>query len=450
MKSGDVAILPRSRSIFERKATINPRDSIVTDGFAPSPFLETPSYRDFFYAGNEQIVPDGPDNLFPYNWKRMIESDSIMPGMLRQRIDLMMAGRHMLFLEKVIENNGRKSIVLDPIIDNEISDWLDSFGFANYVIEQATDFVYIERVATMMIPNRFSRLGRDFDNNKKISSLKRIPIEDVRMGLMEPGTYDVKKYFISDWMNWTDGVTTVPAYDKNNPFGNPQSLFYEKMPSFSSKYYGRPSTIGVANYLNLKLLILNNTQDFIVNAPFRYHIESPYEYWKAIQEDNNWNLKQLEDYENEFFSRVDDFLSASDGRNAVKRFHTKFKLDEYGKSAASWKITAIEDDTPNRIKANFEAFGKINENIIAATSLDPSLSNIQITGKLSSGLDKLIAFNMHQLTNTPIPRRKILAAVNEAIRLNFWRNDYRPVLAFEQLQLDTQTKATSGGNNDSN
>jgi len=56
---------------------------------------------------------------------------------------------------------------------------------------------------------------------------------------------------------------------------------------------------------------------------------------------------------------------------------------------------------------------------------------------------------MHQLTNTPTPRRKILAAVNEAIKINFWKGEFRPVLGFENLQLQYQTKAT-GGNDDSN
>lgn len=451
MKSGDVAILPQSRTIFERKATTeptNPRDSLMPSGFQPSVFLESPTYRDFFYAGTEEVVPDGPDNLFPYRWKNMIETDSVMPGMLRQRIDLLLAGKTILYEEKIEKVNGEDKIVRKPILNNQIADWLESWNFENYLIEQATDFVYVERIATMMLTNQFARLGREYDSMKKIAALRRIPIEDVRMGIMKPGEYDILRYFISDWNNWREGVTKVPAFNRQNPFENTQSMYYAKMPSFGSKYYGRPSTIGVANYLTLKLLILNNTQDFIINAPFRYHIESPYEFWARVKEDNHWSEKQLADYEDQLFYDMDNFLKATDGRNAVKRFHTKFMLDEFGKTPLGWKITPIEDKTPERIKANFEAFEKINQNIIAATSLDPSLSNIQITGKLSSGLDKLIAFNMHQLTNTPTPRRKILAAVNDAIRLNFWRDDFRPVLGFEEVQLSYQTKATGGQNND--
>lgn len=438
----NVAILPQSRTIYEKKALTNPRD-IVTPGITPSAFIETPYFRDFFYAGNEQVVPDGPDNLFPYRWKQLIESDSIMPGMLRQRIDLMLAGKTMLYTE-VLEDDKIRKI---PLLNNEISDWLESWDFNNYLINQATDFVYIERIATMMIPNKYRRLTSDFDHLKKIASLQRIPVEDVRMGPYD-SNYQIGNYYISDWLQWTSGVTKVPAFNKLDPFSSP-SMYYEKMPSFCSKYYGRPSTIGVANYLNLKLLILNNTEDFIINAPFRFHIESPFEYWQKVQESNGWDQAQLSAYEDQMLSDMDNFLKASDGRNAMKRFHTKYNLSEYGKERLGWKITPISDDSEKRMDSNFKGFEKINENIIAATSLDPSLSNIQITGKLSSGLDKLIAFNMHQLTNTPTPRRKILAAVNEAIKLNFWRKDFRPVLGFDELQLQYQTKAT-GGTNDSN
>jgi len=442
-RSGDVAILQQSRSIFEKKALTNPRD-LVTPGTTPSAFLESPYFRDYFYAGSEQIIPDGPDNLFPYRWKGLIETDSIMPGMLRQRIDLMLAGQTVLYSE-VMENG---EIVKKPMLNNEIRDWLESWDFYNYLIEQATDFIYLERIATKMIPNMFRRLTSEYNEMKKIAMLQRVPIEDVRMGPHD-ANYQVRDYYLSNWLDWKSGVTKIPAYNKMDPFAAPQSIYYEKMPSFCSKYYGRPSTIGVANYLNLKLLILNNTEDFIINAPFRFHIESPFEYWQKVQETNNWDLTQLEAYEDQMLADMDNFLKASDGRNAMKRFHTKYNISDYSKERLGWRITPISDDSEKRMDSNFKGFEKINENIIAATSLDPSLSNIQITGKLSSGLDKLIAFNMHQLTNTPTPRRKILAAVNEAIKINFWKGDFRPVLGFENLQLQYQTKAT-GGNDDSN
>lgn len=437
IRSGNVAVGRDSRTIFEIKPmatdTTNPRD-LVSDPTLPSTFLESPYYNDFFFAGDDLVIPDGPDNIFPYRWKQLIEQDSIAPGMLRQRIDLLLAGKVKLFIEK----QEGKLIIEEQILNNEITDWLDSWDFNEYLVEQATDFIYLERIASRIIPNKFRRLS-GFDNLRKIAEIQRIPVEDVRMEKLQSGEYKIKNYFISDWMNWSSGVQKLPAYDKKDPFAYPNSVFYSKMPSFGSKYYGRPSTIGVANYLSLKLILLNNTTDFLVNAPFRYHIESPLDYWEAIRQQNDWNTTQLENYENEFFSEIDAFLTANDGRNAMKRFHTKYMLDSYGKQIG-WKITPIEDNTDKRIDSNFKAFEQINENIIAATSLDPSLSNIQITGKLASGLDKLVAFNIHQLVNTPTPRQKILAAVNEAIKVNFWKDDFRPKLGFETIQMSTSTR----------
>lgn len=443
-KSGNVAILPQSMTIFEKKSmeSVNPRDAAKDRIAGRNIYVEQPMYRDWFYAGTDMIVPDGPDNLFPYHWKRLIENDSIMPGMLRQRIDLLLAGNTGIFVQEIDEVS--KKIINRPVLDNAISDWLDSFDFADYLVEMATDFIYIERICSHIIPNNYGRLS-GYANLAKIAQIKRIPIEDVRMGYRKD--YDVTEYFISDWQQLREPAYKIPAYNKDLPFANP-SIFYSKMPSFCSKHYGRPSTIGVANYLNLKLLILNNTEDMIVNAPFRYHIESPLEYWRQIKEQNHWDQKQLDAFEDQLLSEMDAFLKANDGRNAMKRFHSKYAISEYGKERLDWKITPIEDDSSKRIDGNFKAFENINEAIIASSSLDPALSNIQITGKLSSGLDKLIAFNVHQLVNTPQPRRKILAAVNEAIKLNFWKGDYRPFIAFNEIQLSTTTK--EGGNNADN
>lgn len=435
-KAGNVAILPESMTIFEKKTMtdINPRDAANERIAGRNIYVEQPMYRDWFYAGTDMIVPDGPDNLFPYHWKRLIENDSIMPGMLRQRIDLLLAGNTGIFVQ--VKDEATKKIINDPVIDNAITDWMQSWDFDDYLVEIATDFIYVERASTTVIPNNYGKLP-GFADLAKIAKLRRDPIEDVRMGYRQDNM--VTDFFVSDWRDLRTDAVKMPAYNKELPFANP-SIFYTKMPSFCSKHYGRPSTIGVANYLNLKLLILNNTEDMIINAPFRYHIESPLEYWRTIKEINHWDDKQLESFENQLLSEMDAFLKANDGRNAMKRFHSKYAISEQGRERLDWRITPIEDDSSKRIEGNFKAFENINEAIIASSSLDPALSNIQITGKLSSGLDKLIAFNVHQLVNTPQPRRKILAAVNEAIRLNFWKGDYRPFVAFNEIQLSTTTK----------
>jgi hypothetical protein len=334
--------------------------------------------------------------------------------------------------------NGNK-VIEDELIDTKISDWLEAQDIDKYIVAQAMDWVYLERNSSLMIPNLSSSIPM-FNKSAAIHKVQRIPIEDVRMVMIPDYEYDVKEFYVSNWTKWNAPAFKYPAFDRTNPYAA-TSIHYSMFPSFCSKYYGRPATIGVANYLSLKLILLNNTKDNVINAPFRYHIESPMKYWLDIQNANGWNQEEIDAFEQQTLEEMDKFLRANDGANAMKRFHTKYIEGENGKEMLGWKITKIEDDTDKRIKSNFEVFEKINEHIIAASAIDPAISNIQIQGKLSSGLDKLTAFNIHMLINTPLPRKKILSAMNEAIKINFWTESYRPQLGFKELQLSTTEKS---------
>jgi len=430
----NVAILPNSNSIYEKlSASTNPRD-IADDYSFNNPFIENTIHRGEMIVGDDIIITDGPDNLFPQRWKNLIQQDSIMPGLLRQKIDLLLSGGLKIFVEKKVDDK----VIHDEIIDHKVSDFLDSINIDDYIGRLATDYVYVERCASFMVPNMASRIS-SLSNLANIATIKHIPIENIRIGKKVSLYDDFYKFFISDWGLWNHQVDRFSAFNPADPFAD-VSIMYKFMPSFCSDYYGRPSTIGVANYLSLKLLLLNNTADGIVNAPFRYHIESPQEYWDNIKSTNGWTEQEIDDYEADVLRAMDDFLKANDGKNAMKRFHTKFKLSDYGKERLGWSIKTLEDKTQDRTDANFKVFEKINEHVIAALSLDPAISNIQIQGKLSSGLDKLTAFNIHMLINTPQPRKFILAAINAAIKVNFWKGDYRPKVEFRNLQLSTTNK----------
>jgi hypothetical protein len=225
-----------------------------------------------------------------------------------------------------------------------------------------------------------------------------------------------------------------------DPFRDAGSIFFVKMPSFCSKWYGRPANIGVTEYIELKNLIINWSKDNLKNTTFKWHIQSPYEYWQAVQEKNGWDIDQLKAYEDDMLDEIDAFLSSETAENAQKRFHSKFMVGEYGKDKQGWIITPLEDKTKENSTAYLEQMKYIDESIVAASHLDPALSNIQIQGSLSSGIDKLIAFNIHQLITAPTPRKLILSPVNEAIRVNFWKGDYRPRVGFLNIELDYLNK----------
>jgi hypothetical protein len=437
-----VAILPNSRATYALVAETsleNPRDRVINPTSTVTIYTDENSWGDYMQFGQYKISPNGPDNLFPYHFKRLIDTNDKLNSMLRTKIDLMMAGGYYLY-EDVKQ---QRTILKDEILDPEIEDWLNSWDFYNYLLEQITDFIYIENNASLMVCNKARRFS-SLKDQARIAKIQYLPAEDIRMEhrdpLFNPAT---KHYFRANWLTPTD-ILRYPAYDPAQPFRFNASVYFVKMPTFGSKYYGRPPFIGIVSYLELKALILNWQKDNLRNTQFKWHVESSFDYWEAVAREKGWDIngQEIKKYEEELLDQIDAFLRSETAENAQKRFHSKFGLSQFGREekVSGWKITALEDNTLKNSEAYLKAGEQIDQSIIASVHLDPSLSNIQIQGKLSSGLDKLIAFNIHQITATPIPRRLILSPVNEAIRVNFWKEGYRPKLGFKELQLSYQEK----------
>lgn len=452
MGENHVAILPNARAVYSAALMDSlltadtpaetPRDRIRNRVHAPASYYTDEAYTgEYFTIGGYKITPNGPDNLFPYHFKKLIDSNDKLNSMLRQKIDLMMAGG--LFLYQEIKKGNK--VTRDEILDNEIDDWLENWGHFNYILEQVTDFTYVENNYTLITCNLAG-------NNKglqslgirpMITSLQYLPAEDMRMEALDILSHNPPQYFFrADWLRAFD-ILRYNAYDRNHPFRSNASVYFTRMPTFGSKGYGRPPFIGIVNYLELKALILNWQKDNLKNTQFKWHIESPFEFWETVARHKNWDIAgaEMKQFEEDLLAQIDQFLQSEIAENAQKRFHSKFGHTQFGNEFVSgWKITALEDNTLKNSEAYLKAGEQIDASIIASVHLDPSLSNVQQQGKLSSGLDKLIAFNIHQLTATPIPRRLILEPINEAIRVNFWKEGYRPRLGFRDIQMSYQEK----------
>lgn len=426
------SILPETGVILQKVGASSRTSS--SDFSTDVIYTETNTLDEVIEIGKYKIIPNGPDNLFPYNFKKLLDKNNLFHPILREKIDLLLTGGTYLYTETV----EGKEIIRTPVINNDIQDWLDSWDFHAWLLEQTTDFTYIENNASLFITNKARRIP-GYENKRKISEIRYLPAEDIRMGPYN-SQRRITDYFESNWNN-PEKILRYNAYNRLDPFRHAAAVFFVKMPSFGSKYYGRPPFIGITDYLKLKELIINWSIDNLKHTSFKWHIQSPFSYWEKVQEANGWDPKQLAKYEKEMLLQIDKFLSSDKAENASKRFHTKFGIDPQSGKPNGWILTALEDNTEKNSKAYLEASTNIDESIIAASHLDPSLSNIQIKGKLSSGLDKLIAFNIHQLVSTPTPRRLILSPVNEAIKINWPGTGIQ--IGFKETQLDYSQKSSS-------
>jgi len=233
--------------------------------------------------------------------------------------------------------------------------------------------------------------------------------------------------------------------DKNDPFNHAVSMWFSRFPTFASKYYGRPQFLGAEKYISLAGLIPYWHQDNIQNAQFKWHVEVSDESWNRLLSNKKiapGSPEELE-FQTEFLEAIDSILFSSTAENAAKRIHSRFTLNSMGNPIPGLKITALEDMTEKNSKAYLDLYNTVDAVKISAVGLDPALSNTYKQGKLSSGSEKMHAFNIHTKVVTPTPRSIILKPWNWAINVNFpAKSNVR--IGFRDVELNTQDKGKEG------
>lgn len=439
---GFTAILPRSAAGVCIMAD-NPRDNRQQVGY-DNKYLEGLRTNNYVLVNGYKISPNGPMNTFPTDLRRLLDADNNMHGMLRTKIDLLLAGGTFLYRPIHVGEGREKIIVREPVFDDEINDWLEESKFDESLLQAAVDFTYVENVFTLFSRNKFSRL-ENFRDKWRIFP-KTINAEDCRLEVMdEQGV--INHVFVADWLDAESRAMPerYPMLDRSDPWKSPHAMWFGRFPSFASKYYGRPQFVGAEKYISLAGLIPYWHQDNIQNTQFKWHIEIDRNWW--VQLLNNRHIAEGSEEEtkfrHEFLAAIDETLFSSTAENAAKRIHSQFSINAQGNPVPGLKITALEDNTEKNSKAYLDLYSTVDAVKISAVGLDPALSNTYKQGNMSSGSEKMHAFNIHTKVVAPIPRRIILSPWNFALRVNFpAKNDI--CIGFRDVELNTQDKGKEG------
>lgn len=442
-RTSNVAILPKSNTMF--MMDVNPRETYFEQQAILPTYVEQYRVNNYLLINGDKIVPNGPNNLFPQDLKRLLDKDESMHGMLRTKIDLLLAGGWYLYeetMEKDVE--GKPVIKRYEVLDTEISDWLESWSFDNYLTEAATDFIYVENNYVLLKRNKYARSMLFRDKWKLTPEL--IGAEDGRLEKRD-NSGKINNFFIADWTDPDSArqPSKVPMIDISNPWQNPVSGKFICYPSFASKYYGRPPFIGAVNYIELSSLIPYWHIDNLKNGDLVYHVQTSWEYWDKLfkMENVQYGTPEATALEDEILAEIDAILYSETAENAKKRLHSKFEYNDVsGKPKPSIIIERLDDNVDKRSKAYIELFKTTNEAKISGVHLDPTLANVLVAGKLSSGSEKMHAFNLHNKVVTPMPRRLILWAPNFCLRQSF--PDRTLKIGFREIELNTQDATTKG------
>lgn len=442
-RTSNAAILPKSGTMFLMDS--NPRETYQQQQSVMPSYVERYRKDNYMLVNGYKVIPNGPTNLFPQDLKRLLDKDESMHGMLRTKIDLLLAGGIYLY-EEVMEKDetGKPVIKRYEVLDPEISDWLESWNFDHYLTSAATDFIYVENNFVLLKRNRFARFTSFRDQWRMVPEL--IDAEDGRLEQRD-GSGKVNHFFIADWTD-PDSVRNMavaPMIDTSNPWQYPVSGKFISFPSFASKYYGRAPYIGAVNYIELSSLIPYWHIDNLKNGDLVYHVQTSWEYWDKLfkKEGIAWDSEDAANLEDEILAEIDAVLYSETAENAKKRIHSKFEYDDVsGKPKPSIIIDRMDENVDKRSKAYIDLFRTTNEAKISGVHLDPTLANVLVDGKLSSGSEKMHAFNLHNKVVAPMPRRLILWAPNFCLRQSFPEKTLK--LGFREIELNTQDKTTKG------
>lgn len=371
-------------------------------------------------VGPATVVPYGPSNDMPTLIRDVVSDNNLVPGVINRQLGLLWGqGPHLYQLG--YENGTITKIWME---DKEISAWLRSWNFEEYLRSCIIDYLHLNGYFNAVHLTRGSRIG-----NPRIARLEHIPAKNARLGWTESRDLkDVKEIFVGNFeRRCTDtGVRRYPVYDQSDPGKHPVSAAYNHLYSFSRDFYSLPQFWGAMKWIirgSEIPSIFKYVTDNSINLA--YHIHSPSAYWderrkilRALHED--WDDARIEKeiavLTEEILKNMTEALSGK--TNAGKMFHTIDVPDDTGE-VREWKVESVDQKIKDFIEGQLKISEASTSAITSGMGLHPSLSNIMVNGKLASGSELLYAFKLYLNSDVEIPSSIILEPVNQAIAFNF-------------------------------
>lgn len=369
-----------------------------------------------------EVVPFGINNDLPTAIRSIMDENNLAPGILGREVGLLWGQGARLYRE-VISDDGSE-ITRKWEDDRAIWDWLNAFEYEDAIQRAIVEFKYMQGYFARFVCSRGRRIGQG-----TISRVEIVPCKDVRMEWpASRRAEDVSAYYVGDFeQNCRTGMTRYPRYSRQDPFRAGQSMQYYNAYSFARNFYSVPHYFGALNWIkrssDIPQILKYLTDNTLAVA---YHITVPHEYWEdfenRLQEHCSntgatYTASYLEAQKEKLFKQLASTLAGK--KNTGKFFVSESFEATHGKERISWQIEPIDQ----KIKDYIEAQLKVSDKADAATTngmgVHPSLSGIQVDGKLSSGSEQLYALKSYIATSTAIPERIVLQAFNQAIRANF-------------------------------
>jgi pterin-4a-carbinolamine dehydratase len=372
-------------------------------------------------VGNYQIIPLGSNNDMPLELQRMLDEFYSGEGILGKIQGLQWGEGPRLYTELETDDG---DLTRKWKNDREVMAWLKSWNHEDFLLRSHTDLIHGFGYFYKIFRNRGTRIGAA----PKIASLEHVSVDKCRLeypGI--DGDYP-KRIIVGHFPNVRiDKLSAYPIWNKQQPFALGVSMGYQSVYSFCKAFYSTPRFLGAYSWIMLASNIAPLLTAYNANASaISFHIESPQSYWDKAAEKlrNNCMLKGieytdklLETFKDDTFKNFTEALTGT--QNVGKFLHTTEFFDDLSNDYHGWKVTPLDKKIKDYIDAQIAIADKADSAATSGFGLHPSLSNIMVGGKMSSGSEMLYALKGYLATEVAIPEMILFAPINAAIEANF-------------------------------
>lgn len=378
-------------------------------------------------VGDYKVIPFGADNDIPKKIQESVFPNSLAPRLQNRKIELLFEQGPYLYQHV---KDGRKYF-REPVEESKIQEWLDSIGYEDILLANATDYYYQNQVFNKVRRELGYRLG-----DGGLGAIEHQPAFDCRLAYRRNDKKKVPTHvLVADWDNLqNEDVKVYPLYDRMEPTKHRLSMHWSKFASFGKRDYPVPDIYGSLEWIDRSTSIPKIFMALTENSlNIKWHIQSPAAYWdrKRSQLKENCQSQQppiqykeqmLVDLKEQILEKLSSLLSGVE--NVGKFWHNEYVIELIGANAVEqgWKIMPIEQKIEEYVTAQIKISEKADFATVAGLGLHAALGNVGADGKSDSGSEQLYALKIHQLTSVNIAEYHVCKSINDSLKAKFNTN----------------------------
>lgn len=374
-----------------------------------------------YQIGSYRVRPYGANNDLPKTIKDIVQNNSIAPGILKKKLQLLWGKGPQLYTEDIVDNK----LVRTWVKNTKVQKWLDSWSYLDYLQKSIVDYTNIEGTFTKFYLSKGIRV-----NKPSIAKLEFVSAEEARLGNhINDLSSKPQVCILTDWYFRRIESLDYKVYglfDFQNPFKHRNSILYSNMYSFCSDYYTIPDIYGSLEWIKRSSaipLILKALSKNSINL--KYHIISPEKFWtkkaKELKDRHGekYTEQHLINYKKDYLRQVSKVLSGAE--NTGKFWHSikYIEIDGHKIIEEGWEIKEIKQNIRDYVEAQLKISDQANRMTSGSLGLRSAIGGAEESGGQSSGADQLYALKNFLLTGVDIPESIVMKAINYSLMINF-------------------------------